>query len=126
MPDKQTPIDALKHESAANAKDPKTRLILIALAAALLISLIALMAISWNAYFSEKAKSRTLAQQIAFACENNRFGPGLDTNDEKRLCENADKVIENDDIPDGVPGPKGDPGSPGTDGSNGAGGTDGK
>jgi hypothetical protein len=125
MPDSNSPIDDMKDESAQKAKDPQTRRLLVGLGVLWLLTLAALFAIAWNAYFSEKAKARTLAQQIAYACENNTFGPGLDQEDETRLCENADKVIENDDIPEGIPGPEGDPGPPGPPGSPGDDGEDG-
>lgn len=132
MPDKQTPIDDMKHESAASAKDPRTRTFLVVVMALWLLTLALLVGVAWNAYFSEKAKTRTLAQQLAAACENRTFGPGFDADDQDRLCETADDVIEDRDIPDGVPGPKGDPGPQGipgvdgVDGRDGSPGTDGK
>lgn len=128
----QSPIDDLKDESALKAKDPKTRRILFAVVVLWLLTLAGLLVIAWSAYFSEKAKTQTLAQQIAHACEFKTFGPEFDEDDQTRLCENADKVIEDRDIPDGVPGPQGERGPQGltglqgVPGINGVDGVDGK
>lgn len=88
------PIDDMKHESADSGKDPKTRTILAVLLALWLVTLAALVGVGWSAYFDEKNTSQTLAQQIAFACENGDFGPGFSDEDQAALCSNADKVIE--------------------------------
>ena len=89
-----TPLTDMKDESAAAGSDPKTRVILTVLLVLWLITLAALVGVGWKAYFSEKNKSQTLAQQVALACENGEFGPGFSAEDQEALCSNADKVIE--------------------------------
>jgi hypothetical protein len=49
-----------------------------------------------NAYFKQKEKVETLASQIKLACEQNDFGPGFSPEDQEALCENADKIVEDE------------------------------
>lgn len=90
-------LEDLKQESSERGKDPKTRYLLIILLTLWLVTLSALVGIAWGAYFGEKEKTLTLAEQIAFACANGNFGPGISPEDEKALCENAQEVIEEND-----------------------------
>lgn len=90
-----TPISDMKDESAASAKDPKTRRLLVLLSALWFLTVLALIAVTWRAYFDERDKSQTLAQQIALACSNGDFGVGFSKEDQKALCENAKKVLKN-------------------------------
>jgi hypothetical protein len=97
-------FEEMKAESSRRGKDPKTRKLLVLVLVLWLITLIALVVVWMNAYFNEKAKTLTLAEQVALACAQGDLGPGLDPDDlnpglspedEKVLCENAEKVIEN-------------------------------
>ena len=124
-------VDDLTVESAKKGKDVRTRHILIALLAIWLLTLLALVGMSWKAYFQQKATSQTLAQQIQAACDSKNFGPGLSTEDENKLCSNAEKVIKDDTNLSPVVGPQGPqgdqgeqglmgpPGPPGLDGADG-------
>lgn len=112
------PIEEMKAESASSGKDPKTRAILIALVVLWLVTLAALVGFAFKSYFDEKADKLTLAQELAVACESGSFGPGFDSDDESRLCENAQKVIDNESIP-GATGPQGPQGPPGSTGLQG-------
>lgn len=90
------PLDDLKHESSVRGKDPKTRKLLIFLVALWLITLAALVGVSFSAYFKEKEKSQTLAQQITIACQGGNLGPDVSPEDTARICGTAEKIIEND------------------------------
>ena len=114
-----TPLDDIKHDAAQTGKDKKTRVILYTLLALWLITVAILIGVGWNAYFSEKAKTQSLAQQIALACDTGDFGPGVTEETEEALCENAQKVIDGEVAP-AIPGPAGPPGIPGTPGEDGA------
>lgn len=93
----QTPVEELKEDSARKGKDPKTRRLLYFFVVLWALTLIAGAVIAWNAYFDEKEKSLTLAQQIDAACEQGGLGVGLSKEEEEVLCENAKKVIEQND-----------------------------
>lgn len=69
-----SPLEEMKSESAQSAKDPKTRALLAALLALWLVTLAALVGVGWYAYFDQKDKSQSLAQQVALACESGDFG----------------------------------------------------
>lgn len=91
-----SPIEEIKEQSSQKGKDGATRRLLIILVALWLLTVAAFGVVVWNAYFNEKEKSQTLAQQIAFACDHGDFGPGVSPEDVKALCENADAVIKDD------------------------------
>lgn len=91
-----TPFDDLKAESSRQGRDPKTRSVLVGLLILWLVTLAALLGVTWRAYFQEKEESRTLAQQISMACLEGDFGPDFSVEDEEALCSNAERVIEND------------------------------
>ena len=74
MSEKSSPLEEMKSESAQQAKDPKTRALLAALLALWLVTLAALVGVGWYAYFDQKDKSQSLAQQVALACESGDFG----------------------------------------------------
>lgn len=88
-----TNLDDLKKAASKRGKDPKTRRWLYGLVALWLVTLLALLGVTWNAYFTERGKTQSLAQQIAFACQNGTLGPGISPEDEKSLCDNAEKVV---------------------------------
>jgi len=103
MPDSQSPIEDLKSEATEKSKDPKTRRLLLILLVLWLITLGALLAIAWSAYFSAKdeaqtsqAETETLAQHVALACESGDFGPGFSDEDQAVLCSNAERVIQDE------------------------------
>lgn len=112
------PLEEMKAQSAERAKDPKTRRILIIVLALWLVTLAALVGFAYKSYFDEKADKLTLAQELSVACESGSFGPGFTSDDEERLCENAQKVIENESIP-GATGPQGPQGPQGQTGPQG-------
>lgn len=87
-------FDDLKAESAAVGKDSKTRRILLILLALWLVTLAALIGVGWRAYFNERGKTETLAQQIDLACVNDDFGEGFSKEDQAALCDNAKKVLK--------------------------------
>ena len=86
-------IDELKEIASDRGKDPRTRKALTIVLVLWLLTLLAFAGVTWNAYFSEKEKSQTLAQQIAFACESGNFGPDISPQYQKALCDNAKAVI---------------------------------
>lgn len=88
-------FEELKHESSIQGKDPKTRRLLIFAVVLWLITLAALVGVSFNAYFNEREKSVSLAQQIAIACESGELGADVSPEDVERICDSAKKVIEN-------------------------------
>lgn len=90
------PLDDLAQQSARKGKDAGTRRVLIFLLVLWLLTLIVLIGVSWNAYRAAKDRAQTLAQQITFACETGDLGPGISVEDEEALCDNAEKVIQND------------------------------
>ena len=84
----------------------RPRKVVIILLVLWLATFAALIGVAWNAYLGEKGKNLTLAQQIDAACQQGDLGPGLTPDDdkaglspelEKRLCENAQAVIEQND-----------------------------
>lgn len=95
MPDRQ--INEIKEEASEQGRDPKTRVLLAALFALWLITFMALLGVAWNAYFKQKEDTLTLAQQIQMACENGEFDSDFSIEDRKALCDNAEKVIEEND-----------------------------
>lgn len=119
----ESPIRELKEEAVNQGRDPRTRAVLYGVCALWLLTLVALIAIGWNAYFDEKDTSQSLAQQVSLACRSG----DLDTADQKALCEDAEKVIK-DDSPDltgpagpqGIAGPSGPRGYPGAQGPTGS------
>ncbi len=120
-----TPLDDLKRESSEHGKDTRTRTGLIVLLVLWLLTLGILIAVSWNAYFAQKEKAQTLAQQIDIACERGTFGPpDFTVEDAEELCETAKKEAPADPIL--IEGPPGPQGPPGVDGVNGTDGTDGE
>lgn len=90
-----THVRELKDEAREKGKDPRTRTFVTVATVIALLVMGGLLGYWINATFKEKAKSETLAQQIALACENGDFGPGLSTEDIDAMCKNAEKVIEN-------------------------------
>lgn len=114
------PLEEMKAQSSKEGKDPATRRILIGLMVLWLLTLAALVAVAWNAYFGQKEKVQTLAEQVAIAC---RTG-ALSTTEQKTLCNNAENAIDGGVIV--KQGPAGPPGPPGADGVDGTDGTDGK
>lgn len=118
-----TPLDELKEKSAERGKRPRTRHVLVALFIVWLLTLGTLIAVGWNAYFDQKERTQTLAQQIAIACERGTIGPpDFTAEDAEELCETAEKE---GDSPVVIEGPQGPPGPDGVDGSDGTDGTDG-
>jgi len=95
--EQHTHLDDIKSQSSKKGKDKQTRTLLIVLVVLWLLTLAALIGVAWNAYFKEKEKTQTLAQQISFACDSGDFGEGLSPEDVKALCENAQEVIEEND-----------------------------
>lgn len=119
----------MSRDAVKQSKDPKTRRILTLVVVLWVLTLIAALGLAWRAYFQEKEKSQTLAEQISAACDNGHFGPGLSKEDESKLCSNAEKVIQNDPVsqvgPQGPPGPQGPQGVEGPPGPRGPQGPDG-
>lgn len=99
MPD--NPIADMSQEPAIKAKDARTRKLLIFLLVIWLVTLLGLIGVSWNAYFNQKSKTQTLAQQVALACRSGDFGPDFSEEDEAALCRNADKAIDEKEIQEG-------------------------
>lgn len=71
-----------------------------------LITVAVLMVVGWNAYFGQKDKTLTLAEQIDAACKQGDLGQntdskdlsvGLSPEDEEALCSNAQSVIDEND-----------------------------
>lgn len=122
MNEHHQPIEDLKHQSAQKGKDPRTRTVLVVLVALWLLTFAALIGISWNAYFQEKGQKRSLAQQVSQACETDEWGPAITTEEKERLCDDAEKVINEETIlgPEGPRGPEGPEGPPGVQGVSGA------
>lgn len=119
-----TPLDDLKHEVAISGKDGRTRTLLLVLLVLWLLTLGTLVAVGWNAYFDQKDKAQTLAQQLQIACERGTIGPpDFTAEDAQRLCSNAEKSSPDQVTIEGPPGPQGPPGIDGTDGTDG---TDGR
>lgn len=129
------PLEDLTQISAKRGKDPKTRKYLVVLLVLWLLTLAALVGVAWNAYFTEKAKSLTLAQQITSACTSGNFGDDMPPEEQKQLCTDAESVVEDGPTLNLIKGPKGDKGDPGDrgfqgipgfSGTDGQDGTDGK
>lgn len=123
MSDIQPPLEELKRRSSRRGRDPVTRKVLYILVALWVLTLIALIVVAWRAYFDQKEKTQTLAQQITLACELGTIGPPDFTTEQAReICDRAaeEKPAE---IIQGPPGP---PGSDGQDGADGTDGTDGQ
>lgn len=100
------PVDGLMHELDDRRKKDRTRRYLIVLLALWLLTFVALVVVAWNAYFKEKDKALTLAEQIVVACEEGNLSPGyydldpargLSPEERKVLCSNAQKVVEQND-----------------------------
>jgi hypothetical protein len=103
--DETQPVDGLVHELEGRRKRDRTRTYLTALLGLWLLTFAALVVVAWNAYFKEKDKALTLAQQIIIACEEGNLQPdsipdptrGLSAEERKVLCSNAKKVVEQND-----------------------------
>jgi hypothetical protein len=121
----QDPLLGVKETATEQGKDPRTRHILLGLLALWLLTLIAFLGVTWNAYFNEKNKAQSLAQQIAVACDSGEFGPGLSAEAEEDLCDKAQKVIDSGSVPNPIAGPQGEAGPIGPQGPPGTDGTDG-
>lgn len=114
-----TPMRDMISESSIKGKDRPSRRLLIILLALWLVTVGILLAVSWNAYFKKKEAAKTLAQQIHFACSSGDFGPGLSKANQDLLCNNAEKVIKNQDPTPGIQGPPGPRGPQGVQGIQG-------
>lgn len=106
MDDDTQPVDGLVYELEDRRKRDKTRKYVYILFALWLGTAAALVVVAWNGYFKEKDKALTLAQQVAVACDTSDqlqdqtardFGYYLSPEEEKALCSNAKKVIEQND-----------------------------
>lgn len=99
------PVDGLVHELDDRRKRDRTRTYLIVLLVLWLLTFVALVVMAWNAYFKEKNKALTLAEQIVMACTEGNLSPqyeldptrGLSEEERKVLCTNAQKVVEQND-----------------------------
>lgn len=128
------PLPQLTAKATREGRDPRTRRILYGLTALWLVTLIALVAVAWNAYFDQKEKAQTLAQQIDLACELGTFGPpDFTPEDTAELCSNARRsdpkapvLIPGPEGPQGIPGINGVDGTDGKNGQNGANGSNGQ
>lgn len=122
-----TPLDDLTHDAAVSGKDGRTRKLLIVFLVLWLLTLAFLVAVGWNAYFDQKDKAQTLAQQLQIACERGTIGPpDFTAEDAERLCSNAAKSSPDQVTIEGPPGPQGPPGIDGTDGTDGTDGRSGR
>lgn len=88
-------LNELKQEAAERGKDPKTRTVVTMVTIVALLVMGGLLGYWINATFKAEEKAETLAQQIALACKSGDFGEGLSPEDISALCNNAEKVIEN-------------------------------
>lgn len=91
------PEEPLVKQSSKKGRDKLTRRLLIGVLIVWLITLTGVVVFAWLAYFGEKEKSQTLAQQISMACEEGSFGPEFSKEDEEALCDNAEAVIDEND-----------------------------
>lgn len=121
MNDNTSPMDDIKGASSQRGKDPLTRRLLLILLILWLLTVVAFLGLAWNAYFSEKATSQSLAEQITVACKSGDFGPGLSEEDEHALCTKAEKVADDNNISIGIQGPRGPEGPQGPQGPPGVG-----
>lgn len=105
--------DELVQDSAQRGKDPKTRRLLFGLLALWLLTLAVLVGVAYRGYFDQKEQKTSLAQELNAACDSGEFGPNIEPERQKQLCQTAEKVV--DDNADVKPsqGPKGDPGKNG-------------
>lgn len=94
----QSPLEDARDEAQQSAKDPKTRRLLLILLIIWLFTIVFFAVITWNAYFSEKSRTQTLAQQIAQACKNQDFGPDMSDETRKALCRNAKEAIDDGEL----------------------------
>jgi len=112
-------VREMKEEAAIQGSDRRSRMVLWVVCGLWLITLAGLVAIGWNAYFNEKETSQSLAQQVSAACKSG----GLEVDDQKALCEDAEKVIQGgspgEEGPSGPQGPKGEQGDTGPVGPQG-------
>lgn len=116
MTEARTPLDDLKSESAERGKDQRMRRVLIVLTVVWLLTLVGLIALAWNAYFTQKDQTLTLAQQISLACDSGQFGPNITQETEDTLCKNVQKVIQDENVSPAIPGPVGPQGPQGVQG----------
>lgn len=99
------PVDGLIQELDNRRKRDKTRRYLVIVLVLWLLTFAALVAVAWNAYFKERQKALTLAEQVTVACEEGNLAPwhqldptrGLSPEERKVLCANAKKVVEQND-----------------------------
>lgn len=122
MSDVPEPIKEMKAESTSQGRDHKTRVWLVIAVGFWILTLLALGIVSWNAFFDEKEVKERLAQQVAEAC----LSGDLSEADQQDLCENAEKVIEDEEDPLVIEGEDGRDGTDGEDGRDGIDGRDGK
>jgi hypothetical protein len=134
MTDKSA-ISELAVEPSHKGKDVSTRLILMVLVVLWVLLFLGVLFFWWNAYSQQKNTAQTLAQQIDYACKSGDFGPGITQANEEALCSNAEKVIKNDTLiqgiqgvqgPQGIQGPQGPQGIAGPQGPSGPRGERGK
>jgi Collagen triple helix repeat (20 copies) len=111
-----TPFRELAVESSRQGRDPKTRRILLILLILWLLTLVGFLGLAWNAYFTQKAATQSLAAHIAKACKDDNFGPGMSNTEEKNLCAKAKEEVDNNSITLGVQGPQGPRGPQGPQG----------
>ena len=103
--------EEIKHEAAAEGRDPKTRHLLLALSTLAAISAIVAVWAGWSAWHSAHQDAQAgadLAAQVQAACDDNI----PDTPQITRLCAQAKDVTEQV----GPAGPQGDQGLPGPQG----------
>jgi hypothetical protein len=115
----ETPFQELAVESSKRGRDPKTRRLLLILFIVWLFTLVGFLGLAWNAYFHQKAATQSLAQQIAHACNSGVFGPGMQVEDEKKLCSKAKKEAADNSLSLGIQGPQGPRGEQGPPGPQG-------
>lgn len=120
------PVEEMAIVPTKEGKDTNSRRWLYLAIIVWLITLAVLIGVSWNAYFNEKDKSQTLAEQIQVACASGRFNKEFSSANQSVLCNNAQKVIEGKAGAQGLRGLPGPPGPPGRDGTNGAAGSNGR
>lgn len=91
------PVQEMKHRAEQRGVDPRERRRFVIVCILLSLSLIAMVAAGVWAWTVQRDRARTLAQQIALACNSGDFGPDFSQEDEDALCKNAEKVIDSDD-----------------------------
>jgi hypothetical protein len=107
-------INELKSESSYRGRDHKTRIWLVIVCVLWMATMVFAGGVAWNAYFDEKDKSQTLAQQVSAACKSG----DLEIEEQRELCDNAEAVIDEED-PESLTGPEGPQGPQGVTGIQG-------